>query len=77
MIPLHFSITRQPFQCFVQDPACIWIWRIQDAVVDPWSIPAESDNPRLAQVGEMPADLRLMSLQDLNEEAHTNLPASH
>ena len=77
MIPLHFTITRQPFQCFVQDTACIWILRIQDAVVDPWPIPAGSDYPRLAQVGKMPADFRLMCLKDLNEEAHANLAASH
>jgi hypothetical protein len=53
------------------------IWWFCDAVVHPGSLPPRSYNSGSTQIRQMPADLWLISFQDLHEETNAYFVLPH
>ena len=61
----------------MENRRCVGILWPVDAVVHPLAFPARTDNSCVSQIREVPGDLRLPLLQNLDEIADTDLLAIH
>jgi hypothetical protein len=61
-VPLHFAVMRHPGHRFLQYSRRVLVLRLNDSVMHPGTISSCADDSCSTQVGEVPADLRLIRL---------------
>lgn len=76
-IALHFVIVGDPRQRVLQNPSGILIRRFNNSVVHPRSLPSCADDPCSTQVSQVPANLWLVCLEDLDKEANAYFVTAH
>jgi hypothetical protein len=76
-VGLHVAVCFEGLEGCVEDRGCSWVVRSLDAVVHPLAFASRLHYSGAAQVGEVPGDLRLALLQDLDEVTDTDLAAVH
>jgi hypothetical protein len=73
----HFAVIAEPSQSVLQNSRRVRIRRFNNAVVHPGALPPRSNNSGPAQIRQMPADLWLISLEDLYEETNAYFILTH
>ena len=76
-IVFHRRIVRQPGPHLPKDVGRVRVWRLNQAIVNPLAVAPRGNHARTAQISKMPGNLRLINLQNFDEEAHANFVVSN
>ena len=76
-ISLHGALFSEPSKSLLKNLCSTYIWRHDDPVVHPLSVPASSYNSGTPQVGQMPGYFGLRLIQNFDEITDADFLISH